>query len=165
MLLKSNVEFIKAPRFNVTLKVKKMLTDCVEMKEIKLPWNEKGNVGMDFYAPQKYIIQPHTFGNKIPTGIAVELPENIGMLLLPRSSYGVKTTLRLSNSVGLIDTNYRGEICALFDNLGDEPQIIEKGERFCQGVLIPAYKITMKEVSNLQETQRGDGGFGSTGRK
>lgn len=53
---------------------------------------------------------------------------------------------------------------AFFDNLGDEPQIIEKGERFCQGVLIPAYNISIKEVSTLQETQRGDGGFGSTGK-
>lgn len=164
MLLKEKVEFHKAPCFNVALKVKKMLHDGVAMEEIKMPWNEKGNVGMDFYAPAKYVIAPHTFGNKIPTGIAIEFPENVGMLLLPRSSYGAKTTLRLSNSVGLIDTSYRGEICALFDNLGDTPQIIEKGERFCQGVLIPAYKISMKEVSNLQETQRGDGGFGSTGK-
>lgn len=164
MKITDKVEFTKAPCFNVTLKVKKMLQDCVETSEIKLPWNTNGNVGIDFYAPAKYVIQPHTLGNKIPMGIAVELPENIGLLLLPRSSYGAKTTLRFSNSVGLIDTNYRGEICALFDNLGDEPQIIEKGERFCQGVLIPAYRISIKEVSTLQETQRGSGGFGSTGK-
>lgn len=164
MMIQDKVEFCKPPQFNVHLKAKKVLSDCVEMKEIKMPWCKLGNIGMDFYAPAKYVIAPHTFGNKIPTGIAIEFPENVGMLLLPRSSYGAKTTLRLSNSVGLIDTSYRGEICALFDNLGDEPQIIEKGERFCQGVIIPAFRTSIEEVSSLQETQRGDGGFGSTGK-
>lgn len=164
MMIQDKVEFCKPPRFNVHLKMKKVLSDCVEMKEIKLPWSKLGNIGIDFYAPAKYVIEPHTFGNKIPTGIAIEFPENVGMLLLPRSSYGAKTTLRLSNSVGLIDPSYRGEICALFDNLGDAPQIIEKGERFCQGVIIPAFNTSMEEVSSLQETQRGDGGFGSTGK-
>lgn len=164
MLLTDKVEFYYSPVIHGDIEIKKCIDSQIPLENIKLPKYEEGNLGIDFYCPAKYVIQPHATGIKVHTGIAIGFPKGLGMLLVPRSSYGTKTTLRLSNSVGIIDTTYTGEICAVFDNIGDEPQIIERGERFCQGMLIPAYIAHIKEVTSLKETKRGSKGFGSTGK-
>lgn len=94
----------------------------------------------------------------------VKLPLITDMKLFMRSSYGAHRKLRLSNCVGIVDASYRFEVKGLFDNIGDLPEIIEKGERFLQGLIEKNVEIELKEVDTLTETQRGSGGFGSTGR-
>lgn len=103
-------------------------------------------------------------GVLVGTGVAFEIPKGYHMKLFMRSSYGAHRKLRLSNCVGICDSSYRGEVKGLFDNIGDLPEIIEKGERFMQGLIEKNVEIEFKEVDTLTETQRGSGGFGSTGR-
>ena len=85
------------------------------------------------------------------------------MLLFPRSSIGKKTWLRMSNSVGVIDSDYRGTIHAIYDNIGCDRQVIKKGQRIAQGIIVPIPKVEFEEVEELSITERGEGGFGSTG--
>lgn len=101
----------------------------------------------------------------VGTGIAVELrPATVG-LLFPRSGMSLKTKLRLANSVGVIDEDYRGEIKAAFTNIGTETERISKGDRIAQLVMIPYVRADWIEKTTLDETERGEGGFGSTGMK
>jgi dUTP pyrophosphatase len=76
---------------------------------------------------------------------------------------GTKTPLRLSNSVGLIDSGYRGEIMALYDNISDSPYTINAGDRIAQLLVMPNYRFQAKVVDVLTESDRGEGGFGSSG--
>lgn len=145
------------------IKIKKILDDYSK-DDVKLPLITEGNACYDFYAPAKFVIYPGEHGIKIPSGLAFEIPEGYCMMLFMRSSYGAKRELRLSNAVGVIDSSYRGEVQGLFDNIGDKPEIIEKGERFMQGKLVQNIPIRWKEVQTLTDTQRGEGGFGSTGK-
>lgn len=94
------------------------------------------------------------------TGLAIEIPEGYVGLLFPRSSI-YKKNLSLVNSVGVIDSGYRGEIVAKFKIDGSE--LYKIGERFCQLIIMPYPRIEFKEVDNLNQTDRGDGGFGSSG--
>ena len=80
------------------------------------------------------------------------------------NEHEAKRGLRMSNCVGIVDSSYRGEVMAVFDNIGQYPEIIEKGERFMQGMLEKDTAVTWKETKTLSQTQRGNGGFGSTGK-
>lgn len=100
----------------------------------------------------------HTF----TTGIQVEVPEGYVMLLFSRSGHGFKNSVRLSNCVGVIDSDYRGEIKVALHSEG-EGYMVQPFERICQGIVIPVPKVEFVEVFALSETDRGDGGFGSTG--
>ena len=111
----------------------------------------------------KVVIQPNQ-ELKIHTGLALQLPAGTALLLLPRSSMGIKKNLILKNTIGLIDTDYRGECLIFVKNIGDAPVEIENGERIVQGLLVPYFKHTFTEVDELDETERGTSGFGSTGR-
>ena len=96
------------------------------------------------------------------TGLAVEIPQGYVGLLFPRSSIYQKA-LTLSNSVGVIDAGYHGEITAVFRNTTDVvPAVYKVGERFCQLVIVPIPEIEVTETAELSETERGEGGFGST---
>lgn len=97
------------------------------------------------------------------TGLAVELPKGKSLLLLSRSGHGFNKDIRLSNCVGLIDSDYRGEIKAKLRGDGKHAPVFTKSNRIMQGIIIdtPQYKFEWAE--ELSETQRGDGGFGSTG--
>lgn len=100
----------------------------------------------------------------IPTGIAIELPDaGHAALLFARSSLGVKRGLSLPNGVGVIDSDYRGEIHVALVNLSGEPVQIYTGERIAQLVIMPVTQVLPVEVKELGQTQRGEGGFGSTG--
>lgn len=101
----------------------------------------------------------------IRTGIAVALPACTVGLLFPRSGLSLKTPLRQPNAVGVIDADYRGEVHGMFQNTGDETVVIEKGMRIAQLVVVPVEYESFVEVDDLGETERGDGGFGSTGVK
>ena len=93
----------------------------------------------------------------------IALPENWVMMIDPRSSIGLKSGLRLSNSIGIIDEDYRGEIGILYDNLSDSDYEIKAGDRIAQCWVQPVYRFKPVEVVTLPETERGEGGFGSTG--
>lgn len=98
------------------------------------------------------------------SGIACEFPEGYFGLVVPRSSVGIKKKLALPNNCGIIDFSYRGEIKIAFTNIGKEIQTIEPGDRVAQMVLLPYVVFPIVEVDTLTETERGEGGIGSTGR-
>lgn len=122
----------------------------------------QGAAGIDFYLPQTVEFEPNR-SKKVPLGVAVEIPKGYVMLLVPRSSTW-KTPLRMPNSVGVIDSDYRGEVCALLQNTHHLAWTAEAGERLVQGVIVPVPSIQIQEVEELSETSRGVGGFGSTGK-
>jgi len=125
-----------------------------------------GSAGMDLYAciDGSVTLNPGEL-KIIPTGIAIELPDNgCAAFLYARSGLGVKHGICLSNGVGVIDSDYRGEICAGLCNVSDKPYVIEPFERICQMVIAPVFVPEVREVSRLEDTARGKGGFGSTGR-
>ena len=102
----------------------------------------------------------------IPTGIAVELPgPEYVALVFARSGLAVKNGLTLSNGVGVIDSDYRGEISVGLVNLSDKPYTVQNGERIAQLVIAPVLLPEIVLTDCLPDTDRGDGGFGSTGRK
>lgn len=117
----------------------------------------------DLYALEDTNLNAHTYGNKIRTGVSIQLPEGWLALILPRSSMGTKTPFRLSNSVGLIDSGYRGELGVLYDNTSDIDSFIRKGDRIAQLLVMPSYRFQAKVVDSLEDSDRGEGGFGSTG--
>ena len=103
---------------------------------------------------------------KIPTGIAASPPgREWGIFLFARSGLGVNHGVCLSNGVGVVDSDYRGEICVGLCNVGKEPYTVQPGERIAQMVLLPVGFFPLREVEALEDTGRGEGGFGSTGRK
>ena len=126
-----------------------------------------GAAGMDLYAciDESITLDPGQLAI-IPTGIAIELPDNTcAAFLYARSGLGVKHGICLSNGVGVIDSDYRGEVCAGLCNVSDKPYVIAPGERIAQMVIAPVFTPDVVEVSELSDTQRGAGGFGSTGKK
>ena len=126
----------------------------------------EGAAGMDLYAcidaditlaPQQLAV--------VPTGIAIELPDNgCAAFLYARSGLGVKHGICLANGVGVIDSDYRGEVCVGLCNVSDKPYVIAPGERIAQMVIAPVLTPEVEEVGELSDAQRGSGGFGSTGR-
>ena len=101
----------------------------------------------------------------VPTGIAIALPSaDYAALVFARSGLGIKQGLCLSNGVGVIDSDYRGECFIALHNDAEEPRTVRTGERIAQLVLLPYLPIEFDEVADLPETARGEGGFGSTGR-
>ena len=122
----------------------------------------QGDAGLDLYIIEDKIIQPFETV-KIHLGIACENLENRPYLLMPRSSIS-KTPLRLCNSIGLIDAGYRGEIIAAVDNIKNKSFEIKVGERLFQLVAMNGSAINFRLVDELTDTERGSGGFGSTGK-
>ena len=123
--------------------------------------------GCDLYADLKGEESVRIFPRQkvmIGTGIACEFPEGYFGLVLPRSSVGIKRHLMLPNNAGVIDNSYRGEIMLAFMNTSDEHQIIKHGERLGQMILLPYLHYQIIEADELSETERGAGGFGSTGK-
>lgn len=121
---------------------------------------------MDLYAciDEKITINPGQLV-LVPTGIAIELPDNsVAAFLYARSGLGIKHGICLSNGVGVVDSDYRGEICAGLCNVSDKPYEIEPFERICQMVIAPVVPCDVEEVTELGNTERGEGGFGSTGK-
>ena len=97
------------------------------------------------------------------TGLAVEIPAGYVLLIFSRSGHGFKSDTRLANCVGVIDSDYRGEILIRLHNDGEEPFVVHKGDRIAQGLIVPAPQYRLEWAEELSETARGTGGFGSTG--
>jgi dUTP pyrophosphatase len=100
----------------------------------------------------------------VPTGISIALPAGTEAQVRPRSGLAAKNGVTVLNSPGTIDADYRGEIAVILINHGDEPFVITRGMRIAQMVIATVAQATFSEVDNLDETARGAGGFGSTGR-
>ena len=109
------------------------------------------------------IIAPHQTV-KIPTGIAVELPENTFGGIYPRSGIATKEGLAPANKVGVVDCDYRGGIIVALHNHSNDWRMVEPGQRIAQFIVQPFVSVEWNEVSELNSTDRGEGGFGSTGR-
>ena len=102
----------------------------------------------------------------MPTGIAVELPgAEYVALVFARSGLGIRKGITLSNGVGVIDSDYRGEISVGLVNLSGEDYLVRDGDRIAQLVILPVASARFVQAENLSETQRGEGGLGSTGRR
>ena len=143
-----------------TIRVKKLNPNA------KLPtYGSVEAAGADLYAclDEAVTIQPGDTA-WIPTGIALEVPKGCAGLIYARSSMGVKRGLAPANKVGVIDSDYRGEIRVVLLNHGKTAQTVEHGERVAQFLITPVLTPAYEEVSELTDTDRGAGGFGSTGK-
>ena len=101
----------------------------------------------------------------VPTGLAIAVPRGWEVQVRARSGNALRRGLAVINAPGTIDSDYRGEVKVLLANLSDQPQRIERGERIAQLVVAPAPQAIWRQVDHLSATDRGDGGFGSTGRR
>lgn len=99
-----------------------------------------------------------------PSGLAAEIPAGTAGFVFTRSGLGIKKGIHVTNGVGVIDSDYRGEIQIGLHNLSAEPYTVQPGERIAQLVITPVLQPTVVETDTLEKTARGDGGFGSTGR-
>lgn len=150
------------------------------MSAIVLPWlrlphaqdlpepryETEGAAGMDLLAAisENSPIQMEKFGRAlVPTGISLQIPEGFEAQVRPRSGLALRHGVTVLNAPGTIDSDYRGEIKALLVNLGDAPFTVTRGMRIAQLVLAPVTRAALAEVSLIGETERGAGGFGSTG--
>ncbi|OLN27001.1 dUTP diphosphatase [Desulfosporosinus metallidurans] len=145
----------------ITVKIKK-----VSNNSIALPaYATAASAGVDLRADLKEPMTVNPGENvKIPTGLAIELPnQHVVALVFARSGLANRYGIGLTNGVGVIDSDYRGEIQVLMQNLGTQSVSINPGDRIAQMVFMPVFQALFEEVSELQETPRGSGGFGSTG--
>ena len=136
-------------------------------KEVSLPkYETNGSSGMDLAADidANINIDPGKTAI-IPTGLALSIPKGFEVQIRPRSGLAAKQKISVLNTPGTIDADYRGEIKVILINLGPEPFKVEKGLRIAQMVVCPIVQAQLKEVDDLSETDRGKGGFGSTGTK
>lgn len=99
----------------------------------------------------------------VPTGLIMEIPQGYEVQIRPRSGLAIKNGITCLNSPGTVDSDYRGEVKVILANLGEEPFTIERGMRIAQMIVAPVTQVTVAEISSVSETQRGAGGFGSTG--
>ena len=136
-------------------------------KEVSLPkYETSGSSGMDLSAniDAKINIEPGKTAI-IPTGLALSIPKGFEIQIRPRSGLAAKQKISVLNTPGTIDSDYRGEIKVILINHGDAPFQVEKGLRIAQMVVCPIVQAQIEEVNDLNETERGKGGFGSTGTK
>lgn len=141
------------------LKVKKLHEDA------QLPeYATEGAACFDIRSVQDGVV-PVNGSLAFSTGLSFEIPEGHVMLVYSRSGHGFKNDVCLSNAVGVIDSDYRGCLGVKLSNDGTKDFIVEKGDRIAQGMIIKYDRISFVEVESLSETERGEGGFGSTGIK
>lgn len=123
-----------------------------------------GSSGLDLRAAVTSTVQIEPGERRlVPTGICIELPDGWEAQVRPRSGLAVRHGITMLNSPGTIDSDYRGEVQVLAINHGDEPFEVRRGDRIAQLVVCAVARVTVSELEELLETERGDGGFGSTG--
>lgn len=134
-------------------------------KHIPLPsYQTEGSAGMDLRAFLEADLTIPPMGRvKIPTGLRLEIPPGYEGQVRPRSGLAIKSGLTVLNSPGTIDSDYRGDLEIILINLGSSDVIIKDGDRIAQLIIAPVCRTEITEVKTLEETQRGFGGFGSTG--
>lgn len=145
----------------MNVKVKKLVENALIPK-----YSSEGDAGLDFYTVDSGKIEITSRGTILTykTGIALEIPEGHVGLIFPRSSISDKTSFMLSNSVGVIDSNFRGEVTFKFRDMSNGyGKRYKEGDRIGQLVIIPIPNINLIEVTELTETNRGEGSYGSSG--
>lgn len=166
----------------IPVKIKRLHPDAVIPR-----YATDGAAGFDLVAVEDVIVAPGETV-KVPLGLAFEIPEGYVMYVCMRSGIALKTKLRQPNGIGVIDSDYRGEVAMMFDNIAPNSQdngyltyvdgsivksvfyehgthIISKGDRVAQGILAKVPRAEFVEVTELGETERGIGGFGSSGMR
>ncbi|MDO5137273.1 MAG: dUTP diphosphatase [Oscillospiraceae bacterium] len=142
------------------LKIRKIHPDAIVPAKAT-----SGSACFDLYVilDSPFILMPHE-RNLFHTGLSIEMPsEDCVCLLFSRSGMGIKHGISLSNSVGVIDSDYRGELCVGLINNSDEPYTIQPNDRIAQMMIMKTTSVTIEVVDELNQTERGEGGFGSTG--
>jgi len=121
-----------------------------------------GDSGMDLYSVEDTTIEPGTTAF-VPTGLKIAVPEGYEAQVRPKSGLALKHSITVLNTPGTVDSSYRGEICVILINHGREPFQVHKHTKIAQMVICPVVQAEIAEVENLNDTVRGEGGFGSTG--
>jgi dUTP pyrophosphatase len=155
----------RAMEFIADIKVKK-LSEKIGRDIPFLRYATDGAAGLDLPAclDSPLVIEP---GSRvvIPTGLAIQIPSRyIVGLVFPRSGLAARHGISLANAVGVIDSDYKGEVLIALINQGDKEYLINPGERVAQIVFMPVFKVKLEETDTLEDTARGTGGFGSTGQ-
>ncbi len=133
-------------------------------KDFPLPeYATPASAGVDLRASEGCVI-PSGGRALVPTGLRIALPEGYEAQVRPRSGLALEHGVTLPNSPGTIDADYRGEIGVILMNLGQEPFVVEPGDRIAQMIVAPVTRVAWSEAEELDATERGEGGFGSTGR-
>lgn len=141
------------------LKVKKIHSEAI------IPnYAHKGDAGLDLYSVEEVKINPSETA-LIKTGIKIELPPQTEAQVRPRSGLALKHGITVLNTPGTIDEGYRGEIGVILINHGKEIFVVEKGMKIAQMIVKPVWHVEVDEVEELSETERAEGGFGSTGKR
>lgn len=154
---------------NMKILIKKLHPDAVVPR-----YANYGDSGFDLVALEDVELKPGET-KLIRTGLAIDVGSGYELQVRPRSGLSLKTPLRVANSPGTVDSSYRGEVCVIMTNTDDQvnkedrmkwslPQKISKGNRIAQGVVCPVMRADIEVVEYLGETNRGAGGFGSTGK-
>ncbi|MTI48047.1 dUTP diphosphatase [Sporosalibacterium faouarense] len=144
-----------------------MKVKIINNSSLDLPqYKTEGSAGLDLHAnnDKKIIVKPME-RVLVPTGLHIELPQGYEAQIRARSGLAIKYGISLVNGIGTIDCDYRGEIKIILINLGNEDFIIERGDRIAQMVIMKYERVNLFEVEVLEDTQRGQGGFGHTGNK
>ena len=126
-------------------------------------YKTKGSAGFDFHVLYPVMILPGEF-DLLPSGLAVEVPLGFEMQVRQRSGLSIKFRNYLANATGTVDSDYRGEIKFPIVNNTNEIMTFEREDRILQGIIAPVHQFEIEEVDELSDTDRGKGGFGSTGK-
>jgi dUTP pyrophosphatase len=154
--LELTFDMVKNPRERISVKIQKIVPEAI------LPsYAHDSDAGADIYSLEEVTLKPHTTA-LIRTGIKVAIPGGYEIQIRPRSGLSLKTPLRVANAPGTIDSAYRGEVCVIMENTGNISQTIKAGDKIAQMVIAPVPMIVWEETDTLDDTDRGDGGFGST---
>ena len=141
---------------DMLIKFKKMDSNA------KLPsYANQGDAGMDFYSAENYVLRPNE-RKTVKTGIAMAIP--VGYVGLIWDKSGLASKKGIKTMAGVVDSGYRGEVQIVLHNLGNEDFVVEKDMKIAQMLIQPIHQPRLEEVAELDETKRGDGGFGSTGK-
>ncbi len=149
---------------SLPIDIKKLHPDAIIPK-----YQTDGASGFDLHALEDVTIARGET-KLVKTGLSFAIPRGFELQVRPRSGTSLKTTARVANSPGTVDSDYRGEVCIIIDNNDqftkgvNDGLHIKKGDRIAQGVICPIFKANFVEVEELDETQRGEGAFGSTGK-
>lgn len=161
-MTKKNAKKLKTVRVKVRVKI------LPHGEGLPLPeMHSDGAAGLDLVAaidPKKPLRLGRGKFALIPTGLSIELPRGTEAQVRPRSGLAAKHGVTILNSPGTIDSDYRGEVQVILINLGDKPFVINRGDRIAQMVVAPVARVKMKPIAALSKTNRGAGGFGSTGK-
>lgn len=152
-------ELLEVPRQRIKVEVKK-INDNAKIPEYAHPTD----AGADIFAAEEITIEPRDT-QMIRTGIQVAIPVGYEIQIRPRSGLSLKTGLRIANAPGTIDSDYRGEVAVIMTNIGQTARTIKVGDKIAQMVISEVPMIKWVETDNLDDTDRGEGGFGSTDKK